>query len=92
MRLGYFAMPMHPQGRTWAETLREDRDAVILADRLGFHDAFIGEHLTDRHENITNSLVFLATLINDTTQIRLGTGTTNLSHMHPALVAVNARG
>ena len=90
MRLGYFAMPMHPHGRTWAETLREDREAVILADRLGFHDAFIGEHLTDRHENITNSLVFLATLINDTTQIRLGTGTTNLSHMHPALVAVNS--
>jgi alkanesulfonate monooxygenase SsuD/methylene tetrahydromethanopterin reductase-like flavin-dependent oxidoreductase (luciferase family) len=90
VRLGYFAMPMHPQGRTWADTLREDRDAVILADRLGFHDAFIGEHLTDRHENITNSLVFLATLIHDTTQIRLGTGTTNLSHMHPALVAVNS--
>ena len=90
MRLGYFAMPMHPQGRTWADTLREDREAVILADRLGFHDAFIGEHLTDRHETITNSLVFLATLINDTTQIRLGTGTTNLSHMHPALVAVNS--
>jgi alkanesulfonate monooxygenase SsuD/methylene tetrahydromethanopterin reductase-like flavin-dependent oxidoreductase (luciferase family) len=90
VRLGYFAMPMHPQGRAWADTLREDREAVILADRLGFHDAFIGEHLTDRHENITNSLVFLATLIPETTQIRLGTGTTNLSHMHPALVAVNS--
>jgi alkanesulfonate monooxygenase SsuD/methylene tetrahydromethanopterin reductase-like flavin-dependent oxidoreductase (luciferase family) len=83
-------MPMHPQGRTWADTLQEDREAVILADRLGFHDAFIGEHLTDQHENITNSLVFLATLISDTSQIRLGTGTTNLSHMHPALVAVNS--
>ena len=80
MRLGYFAMPMHPQGRAWAETLREDREAVILADRLGFHDAFIGEHLTDRHENITNSLVFLATLIPETTQIRLATGTTNLAN------------
>jgi alkanesulfonate monooxygenase SsuD/methylene tetrahydromethanopterin reductase-like flavin-dependent oxidoreductase (luciferase family) len=90
VRLGYFAMPMHPQGRTWAETLREDREAVILADRLGFHDAFIGEHLTDRHENITNSLVFLATLIPETSRIRLATGTTNLSHMHPALVAVNS--
>ena len=90
MRLGYFAMPMHPAGRTWAETLREDREAVILADRLGFHDAFIGEHLTDRHENITNSLVFLATLIRETKQIRLGTGTTNLSHSTRSLVAVNS--
>jgi alkanesulfonate monooxygenase SsuD/methylene tetrahydromethanopterin reductase-like flavin-dependent oxidoreductase (luciferase family) len=90
MRLGYFAMPMHPQGRTWAATLKEDREAVILADSLGFSDAFIGEHLTDRHENITNSLLFLATLISDTTQIKLGTGTTNLSHQHPVLVAANS--
>lgn len=90
MRLGYFSMPLHPAGRKWSETLREDREAVILADRLGFHDAFIGEHLTDRHENITNSLVFLATLISDTQQIKLGTGTTNLSQQHPVLVAANS--
>ncbi len=90
MRLGYFAMPMHPLGRAWADTLREDQEAVVLADRLGFHDAFIGEHLTDQYENITNSLLFLATLIPQTTQIRLGTGTTNLSHQHPVLVAVNS--
>ncbi|MDO9381115.1 MAG: LLM class flavin-dependent oxidoreductase [Nocardioidaceae bacterium] len=90
MRLGYFSMPLHPQGRNWQDTLREDREAVVHADQLGFHDAFIGEHLTDRHENITNSLVFLATLIHDTTSIRLGTGTTNLSQQHPALVAANS--
>lgn len=90
MRLGYFSMPLHPLGRPWRETLREDREAVILADRLGFHDAFIGEHLTDRHENITNSLLFLATLIPVTEQIKLATGTTNLSHQHPVLVAAHA--
>ena len=90
MKLGYFAMPMHPLGRTWAETLEEDREAVILADRLGYHDAFIGEHLTDRYETIVNSLLFLATLIPDTTNIKLGTGTTNLSHTHPVLVALQS--
>ncbi|MCY1137207.1 LLM class flavin-dependent oxidoreductase [Actinoplanes sp. Pm04-4] len=90
MRLGYFSMPLHPLGRTWADTLREDREAVILADSLGFHDAFIGEHLTDRHENITNSLLFLATLISETRQIKLATGTTNLSQQHPVLIAANS--
>ncbi|MGP3534543.1 LLM class flavin-dependent oxidoreductase [Microbacterium sp. RD1] len=90
MRLGYFAMPLHPHGRTWQETLTEDREAVILADRLGFHDAFIGEHLTDEHENVTNSLLFLATLISETSQIKLATGTTNLSQQHPVLVAANS--
>ena len=90
MKLGYFAMPMHPIERTWSDTLREDREAVIVADRLGFHDAFIGEHLTDRYETIVNSLLFLATLIPDTTSIKLATGTTNLSHTHPVLVALQS--
>lgn len=39
MRLGYFAMPMHPLGRTWAETLCEDQEAVVLADALGIPSA-----------------------------------------------------
>ena len=75
MRLGYFTMPLHPLDREIAITLEEDRQAIILADKLGFHDAFVGEHLTDKAENVTNSMVFLATLIHQTSQIRLGTGT-----------------
>ncbi len=90
MRLGYFTMPVHPMGRDWSQTLREDREAIILADKLGFHDAFVGEHLTDACENITNSMLFHATLIHSTQNIKLATGTTNLSQMHPVVVAVNA--
>src|SRR6201989_1740336 len=88
MRLGYFTMPVHPMDRDWSQTLREDREAIILADKLGFYDAFVGEHLTDKAENITNSMLFLATLIPETTRIKLATGTSNLSQMHPLLVAV----
>ncbi len=83
-------MPMHPAHRDPAETLQEDREAVILADKLGFHDAFVGEHLTDRCENVTNSFIFLATLIAETRTIKLGTGTSNLSHAHPTLIAAHA--
>ncbi|NCW86552.1 MAG: LLM class flavin-dependent oxidoreductase, partial [Oxalobacteraceae bacterium] len=90
MRLGYFTMPLHPLDREIAITLEEDRQAIILADKLGFHDAFVGEHLTDKAENVTNSMVFLATLIHQTSQIRLGTGTSNLSHSHPTLIASQA--
>ena len=90
MRYGYFTMPVHLAERPWHETLAEDRDIVILADKLGFHDAFIGEHLTDQCENITNSLIFLASVIGQTKQIKLGTGTSNLSQMHPTLIANNA--
>ena len=77
-------------GRDWSQTLREDRETIILADRLGFYDAFVGEHLTDACENITNSMLFQATLIHDTKQIKLATGTTNLAQMHPVVIAVNA--
>ena len=90
MRFGYFTMPMHPLHRSWTETLQEDREIVMLADKLGFHDAFIGEHLTDANENITNSLLFLATLIHSTTNIKLATGTTNLSQSHPVMVATHS--
>jgi alkanesulfonate monooxygenase SsuD/methylene tetrahydromethanopterin reductase-like flavin-dependent oxidoreductase (luciferase family) len=90
MRLGYFTMPMHPIERNWAETLQEDREAIILADKLGFHDAFVGEHLTDKLENVTNSMIFLSSLISETKTIKLATGTSNLSQMHPTLIASNA--
>ncbi len=90
MRLGYFAMPVHPLHRNYTETLKEDRNAIIFCDELGFHDAFMGEHLTDAAENITSSMLFHATLIHSTKQIKLATGTTNLSHLHPTLVATHA--
>jgi len=83
-------MPVHPLHRDYRQTLREDREAVILADRLGYHDVFIGEHLTDKAENVTNSMMFLATLIDATKSIRLGTGTCNLSQIHPAVIAAQA--
>lgn len=90
MRLGFFTMPLHPRHRNPTQTLQEDREAIILADRLGFHDAFVGEHLTDPEENVTNSFIFLATLLSETRTIKLGTGTSNLSHAHPTLVAAHA--
>ena len=90
MKLGFFTMPVHRLDRDYTQVLREDREAVILADRLGYSEAYVGEHVTDAAESITNSMLFLASLISDTRQIKLGTGTTNLSHTHPVLVAAQA--
>jgi alkanesulfonate monooxygenase SsuD/methylene tetrahydromethanopterin reductase-like flavin-dependent oxidoreductase (luciferase family) len=83
-------MPLHPLERNCTETLQEDREAIILADRLGFHDAFVGEHLADKAENVPSSMIFLASLISDTKTIKLATGTSNLSQMHPVLIASHA--
>jgi alkanesulfonate monooxygenase SsuD/methylene tetrahydromethanopterin reductase-like flavin-dependent oxidoreductase (luciferase family) len=87
MKLGYFTMPLHPVGRDWRQTLAEDREAILLAERLGFEEAFIGEHVTDLAETITSCLIFIATLARDTSRIRLGSGTVNLANRHPAVTA-----
>ncbi len=62
MKLGYFTMPLHPVGKDWQRTLAEDREAILLAEELGFEEAFIGEHITDLAETITSCLIFIATL------------------------------
>lgn len=90
MKLGMFMMPIHPPGRDIRATLREDREAVLLADRLGYSEAYVGEHVTDAAENITSSMIFLASLAAETKQIKLGTGTINIPNSHPAAVAAQA--
>ena len=87
MELGFFTMPIHPPGRPLAETLEEDRELVLLAEKLGFSEGYIGEHITDAAETITSSLIFIAWLLRETSRIRLGTGTVNLPNHHPAMVA-----
>ncbi len=83
-------MPLHPPGRNIGETLSEDREAIIMADRLGFSEAYVGEHVTDAAETVTSSMIFLASLISDTKNIMLGTGTINVPNSHPAAIAAQA--
>ena len=87
MKLGFFTMPMHPPGRSYTQTLKEDRAAVLLADDLGYSEAFIGEHVTDICESIPSCLAFIASVAHATRQIKLGSGTVNLPNNHPAQVA-----
>src|SRR3974390_1812875 len=87
MRLGYFTMPLHPPSRNYTQVLKEDREAILLADRLGYVEAFVGEHITDLAEPVTSCLTFIATLIHETKSIVLGSGTVNLPNSHPATVA-----
>jgi alkanesulfonate monooxygenase SsuD/methylene tetrahydromethanopterin reductase-like flavin-dependent oxidoreductase (luciferase family) len=89
MNLGFFTMPIHPLGKDWKLSLREDREAFLLADELRFTEAYVGEHVTDQAENITSSIAFLAWIAAATKQIRLGTGTINMPNAHPATIAAS---
>ena len=90
VKLGMFTMPFHHPDRDYAALLAEDQEAIVLADRLGFSEAFVGEHFSSWSERITSPLMFFATLISRTKQIRFGTGVLNLPQSHPVTVAAHA--
>ena len=87
LKLGFFIQPVHPPTRRYADVLQEDREAVVLADRLGYHEAFIGEHLLDSAETITSSLAFIAHLADACPSITFGTGVLPIANYHPAMAA-----
>jgi alkanesulfonate monooxygenase SsuD/methylene tetrahydromethanopterin reductase-like flavin-dependent oxidoreductase (luciferase family) len=87
VKLGMFMMPFHPWDRDYGAVLSEDQEAIVHADRLGFTEAFVGEHFSSLSEPITSPLIFLATLASRTERIVFGTGVLNLPQMHPAAVA-----
>jgi alkanesulfonate monooxygenase SsuD/methylene tetrahydromethanopterin reductase-like flavin-dependent oxidoreductase (luciferase family) len=87
MQLGFFTMPIHPLDKDWRVSLREDREAFMLADQLGYVEGYVGEHTSDRAENITSCATFIATLVDATRRIKLGTGTINMPNAHPAATA-----
>ena len=87
MKIGFFTMPIHPLGKDWRKSLAEDREAFLLADELGFTEAYVGEHVTDAAENITSCAMFISWIAAATSRIRLGTGTVNMPNAHPAAVA-----
>ena len=87
MDLSYFIQPVHPLDRNYREILLEDVESVILADKIGFKEAFIGEHFTDLAEPITSCLMFISHLASLTKSIKLGTGVINLPVYHPAMIA-----
>jgi alkanesulfonate monooxygenase SsuD/methylene tetrahydromethanopterin reductase-like flavin-dependent oxidoreductase (luciferase family) len=87
MELGLFMMPIHRVERDYQTVLQEDREAILLADELGFDHVWVGEHTTAKTEQITSPLIFMATLISETKNIKFATGVINMPHHHPAYAA-----
>ena len=51
MEFGLFMMPLHPPRRSYADSYDRDLDLIVKADKLGYTEAWIGEHITERWEN-----------------------------------------
>src|SRR6202167_3628852 len=87
MRLGMFMMPVHPPARSFTDTLAEDEEKSLYADRLGFDELWLGEHFSATTEPIPSPLMFMAGLVPRTKNLQLGTAVICLPNHHPVKVA-----
>ena len=87
MRFGIFLAPFHPVGQNPTLALERDLDLICHLDRLGFDEAWIGEHHSAGYEIIASPEVFIAVAAERTKRIRLGTGVSSLPYHHPLMLA-----
>src|SRR3989304_4755999 len=87
MRLGYFAMPLHPPGSDPARTMEEDLEQLVTLERLGFEEAWIGEHFTAEWETLPAPVPFIARALGATRTMKLGTGVSCLPNHNPLMLA-----
>lgn len=87
LRCGIFMAPFHPNGQNPTLALERDLQLVEHLDRLGFHEAWIGEHHSAGYEIIASPELFIAAAAERTKYIRLGTGVVSLPYHHPFMTA-----
>ncbi len=87
MRLGMFMMPVHPPARSFTDTLAEDEEKSLYADKLGFDELWLGEHFSATTEPIPSPLMFMASLVPRTKNLSFGTAVICLPNHHPVKVA-----
>jgi hypothetical protein len=82
LRFGVFITPFHPTGQSPTVALEYDIERVVALDRLGFDEAWFGEHHSGGYELIACPEVFIAAAAERTKHIRLGTGVVSLPYHH----------
>src|SRR3954468_2480711 len=87
LRFGIFMAPFHPAGENPTLALERDLDLVAHLDKLGYDEAWIGEHHSAGYEIISSPELFIAAAAERTKHIRLGTGVVSLPYHHPFMVA-----
>ncbi|WP_420450254.1 LLM class flavin-dependent oxidoreductase [Ilumatobacter sp.] len=87
LRFGIFLPPMHLTGTNPTLALHRDLELVELLDRLGYHEAWIGEHHSGGSELIASPELFIAAAAERTRHIKLGTGVNSLPYHHPFVLA-----
>src|ERR1700758_4768057 len=84
---GLFIAPYHDIDESPTVALRRDLELVEPLDRLGFQEAWFGEHHSTGWEIIGSPELMIAAAAETTRRIRLGTGVVSLPYHHPLMVA-----
>ena len=87
LRFGIFLAPFHPAGENPTLALQRDLELVEHLDRLGYDEAWIGEHHSAGSEIIASPEIFIAAAAERTRHIKLGTGVTSIAYHNPLWVA-----
>ena len=87
LRHGIFLPPFHPNEENPTACLERDLELIVHLDKLGFQEAWIGEHHSAGYEIISSPEIFIAFAAERTRHIRLGTGVISLPYHHPMMVA-----
>ena len=87
LRHGIFLPPFHPNEENPTQCLERDLELMVWLDKLGFHEAWIGEHHSAGFEIISSPEIFIAFAAERTKNIRFGTGVISLPYHHPMMVA-----
>src|SRR6516164_4911627 len=87
LRFGIFMAPFHPAGDNPTLALERDLDLIEHLDRLGWDEAWIGEHHSAGTEIIASPEIFIASAAERTRHIKLGTGVISVSYHNPLWVA-----
>jgi len=87
MRFGIWMAPLHPVGQNPHLALHRDLELIEYLDRLGYEEAWIGEHHSAGYELVASPEVFIAAAAERTRHIKLGTGVSSLPYHHPLILA-----
>ncbi|MEU1521001.1 LLM class flavin-dependent oxidoreductase [Nocardia rhamnosiphila] len=87
MRFGIFLGPEHKPSNNPTWDLERDLQLIEHLDKLGFDEAFVGEHHSSGWEIISSPELFIAAAAQRTRNIKLGTGVISLPYHHPLMVA-----
>lgn len=87
LRNGIFLAPFHPLDEDPTEAMHRDLRLIEHLDRLGYEEAWIGEHHSAGFEIIASPEIFIAAAAERTRRIKLGTGVVSLPYHNPLMVA-----